>query len=81
MEINNDLQLLTGSMTDLRWFKENSKHLSDEFEGNFVAIKDENIVSFAPTIDILLEKLGRNNVDEGLVLIKHITPKGEIVIF
>jgi len=75
-----DLQLLTGSIADLNWLKENSGKLIDEFEGNFIAIKDKTVVGFAPDIQILFSKLRRKGVNEDLVLIKKITPRGEIII-
>ncbi|MFH1365093.1 MAG: DUF5678 domain-containing protein [archaeon] len=80
MEEMSDLQLLTGSITDLKWFKENSIKLVEEFEGQFIAIGDQKIVSFAPSIDILLGKLERKGVNENFVLIKKVTPNGEVII-
>lgn len=76
----NKEQLLADSVADLNWFKENSYGLREEFEGNFVAIKSKKIVGFAPNVEILLGKLKRRGVNVDLVLIKHVTPKGEVVI-
>lgn len=76
-----ELQLLTGSVANLQWFKENSNELTEKFEGNFIAIKEKCVVDFAPNINILLGKLKRKGVDESFVLIKKVTPQGEVVIF
>lgn len=76
-----ELQLLSGSIADLQWFKQNSKEITEKFEGNFIAIKDKDIVDFAPDVNILLGKLKRKGVDESLVLIKRVIPQGEVVIF
>jgi len=75
-----ELQLLSGSIADLKWFKENSPKIREDYEGEFVAIKDKKIIDSAPTAVILIKKLERRGGDSNLVLIKHITPKGEIVI-
>jgi len=76
----NELQLLMGSIADLNWFKDNSSSIKEKHEGEFVAIKDEGIVESAPKVDILIRRLEKKGVDSNLVLIKYVTPKGEIII-
>ena len=75
-----ELQLLSDSIVDLKWFKENSHKIREDYEGEFVAIKGKRIIDSASTAVILIKKLERRGGDSNLVLIKHITPKGEIVI-
>ena len=75
-----ELQLLSESIADLKWFKENSFKIREGYEGEFVAIKGKRIIDSAPTAVILIKKLEKRGGDSNLVLIKHITPKGEIVI-
>jgi len=76
-----DLQVLQDSINDLNWFKKNIQELSDKFEGQFIAIKNKDVVGFAPNVNILLGSLKRKGVDESFVLIKKVTPRGEVTIF
>lgn len=75
-----DIALLTGSISDLNWFRDNSEKLEEQYEGEIVAIKDKNIVAFAPTVDILFRKLEEKGVKQEEVLIKYISPSNQIVI-
>ncbi len=75
-----ELQLLNGSSTDLKWFLENSGDLREKYEGEFVAIKNQSVIEFGPNMSILTRKLEEKGEDSNLILIKFITPKGEIVI-
>jgi len=78
--MDEELKLLTGSIADLEWFKENSEKIRERYEENFVAIKNKSIIESAPLFSILIGKLEKEGVDSNLVIIKYITPKGEIVI-
>ncbi len=75
-----ELQILTGSIADLEWFQEHSNEIRDKHSGEFVAIKNKSIVGFALSSSALIKNLEKNGEDSNLVLIKHVTPKGEIVI-
>jgi hypothetical protein len=75
-----ELQLLTGSIADLNWFKENSASIGEKYEGEFIAIDNKKILESAPKIDILIRKLEKKGININLVLIKYVNPQGEIII-
>ena len=75
-----ELQLLSDSIADLKWFRENSAKLRERYGEKFIAIKSQAVVDSAPTAKILIEKLEKRGEDSNLILIKYVTPKGEIVI-
>lgn len=75
-----DLQILSGSIADLKWFQENSSKIKEKYEGEFIAIRNQEVIGFAPTAKILIKKLDKKGGNSNLVLIKYVTPKGEIVI-
>jgi len=75
-----ELQILDNSSADLRWFQENSDKLRAKYEGEFIAIKNQSVIDFGPTMDILIRKIEEKGEDSNLILIKFVTPKGEIVI-
>ena len=75
-----ELQLLTGSISDLNWFKQNSSSIKEKYEGEFIAIKDKKIIGFAPKVEILIKKLEKKGTNSNLVIIKYVTPKGETII-
>lgn len=75
-----ELQLLTGSIADLKWFQEHSKELVKSYEGKFIAIKSKSVVDSDINAVLLLKKLENQGEDSNLILIKHVTPKNEIVI-
>ncbi|MCX6748827.1 MAG: DUF5678 domain-containing protein [Candidatus Pacearchaeota archaeon] len=76
----NELQLLTCSSIDLKWFQENSEKLRANYESQFVAIKNCSVIDADKNASILIGKLEKKGEDSNLVLIKFVTPKGEIVI-
>lgn len=75
-----DLSLLSGTMSDLNWLKGCAKEINEKYEGEFVAIKDKSIITFAPSVDIILRKLKEIGINEGDVIIQYITPKNQIII-
>ncbi len=75
-----ELQIITGSIADLEWFQEHSNELRERYGGEFIAIKNKSIVGFASSSGALIKNLEQNGEESNLVLIKHVTPKGEIVI-
>ena len=75
-----DLQLFNEAFNDFNWFKENYIALKTEYEGEFVAIKNQEIVAHAPTTEILMTKIKERKIDESEVLIEYIPPRNMIVI-
>ena len=75
-----DLQLFNDAFNDFSWFKENYTALKIEYEGEFVAIKDREVVAHAPTTEILMTKIRERKIDGSEVLIEYITPRNMIVI-
>ena len=76
-----DLILLKESHSDLDWFQKNIEEIKKDFEGELVAIKQKKIIAFAPNVNLLIKKLKDNNVDDTEVIVKYISPEGQIVIF
>ena len=79
-DMREELAIINGSIADLEWFKKNFSNLRIEFPGELVAIKDQEVVGSAQNIQVLFGKLREKGVEENLVLIKRVTPQGEIVI-
>ncbi|MBU1204651.1 MAG: hypothetical protein KKA61_02155 [Nanoarchaeota archaeon] len=75
-----ELKLLNSSISDLNWFKENSKEIRKKHEGKFVAIKDSSIKEVAKDVELLIKKLDKKGIESNFVLIKYVTPKGVISI-
>lgn len=75
-----DLQLLTDSASDLNWLKENIKSVKEKFEGEILAIKNKEIVAFAPTVEILFRKLKEKGIEESEVIIQYVSSNNEVVI-
>ncbi len=75
-----ELQLISGSIADLKWFQEHSSIIQNEHSGEFVAIKDKKIVESDLSALALLKKLEKKGKDNNSILIKHVVPRNEIVI-
>jgi len=78
--IGNDLALLDKAFLDLEYFRKNFEDIRERLEGEFIAIKNQKIVAFAPDKSILIKKLKKEGIDESEVLIEYVKPKGEIII-
>ncbi len=79
--MRNELQLLSDSIEDLKWFQENSNKITEKYSGKFIAIKNKSIISASLNVNILIDNLEKTGIDSNLVLIKYINRKGEIIIF
>lgn len=75
-----ELKLLNSSISDLNWFKENSKDIRKKHEGKFIAIRDSSIKEVAKDVELLIKKLDKKGIESNFVLIKYVTPKGVISI-
>ncbi len=76
-----NIQLLTGSIANLRWFNESYPEIEQKFKGKFVAIKDEQILENSTSFDLLMEKLEKKGENSDELLIKRVSPMNEITIF
>lgn len=78
--MNKEVLLLDNSADNLIWFQQNLKKLLLEYEGHFIAIKDQKIVASANNVDFLIKKLDSEGIDSSEVLIEYLPPKNVIVI-
>lgn len=75
-----DLEMLQESNSDLIWLRNNMKSIRAKYEGEFIALKNKEIVAFAPNVDVLIRKLKEANVDENSVLVKFISLVNQIIV-
>ena len=78
--MKNDVTILADSMADLEWFREHSRKIREEYEGQVVAIKNKKIVASAQNSMILLNKIKQKKIDDSKVLIEYIPEKNEVLV-
>ena len=76
-----ELTILQEAHSDLEWMQTNAKDILDKYEAQFVAVQGKRIITFAPNVDLLMDKLKRMNVDANMVLVQYIYPRNQIIIF
>ncbi len=79
--MKSDIDLLNSTEKDLKWFQKNSKQIREKYANKIIAIENQNIIAIAPNFKELSQILKGKNIDESEVLIKTISPPGEITIF
>jgi len=75
MEDPEVLEILKRSGKDSEWFSKNYETLRSKFEGKILAIKNNDVVSEADTVEELLDKLEEKKENVGFLLIETIPPK------
>ncbi len=71
--MESELELLKKSENDLEWFDENYEELKEEYDNEFVAIKEEQIISHNKDFEKLLNKLKAMKENPANITIKYIS--------
>lgn len=72
MENSQILEILKRYEEDSRWVSEEYENLRGKYEGRVMAVRNRNVISYADTIEELVEKLERMGEDLGFLLIETI---------
>ena len=68
-----ELELLKKSEEDLEWFNENYEELKEDYDNEFVAIKEGNILAHNKDFEKLLNKLKTMKENPANITIKYIS--------
>ncbi len=79
--MKSDIDLLNSTERDLKWFQKNSKQIREKYANKVIAIDKESIIGVALNFKELSQILKNKEIDESEVLIKTVSPIGEITIF
>lgn len=58
---------------NINWFKEHQTELEEEYDNQFIAIENEEIISADKNLDILITKLKKMGKDPANTLIKFVS--------
>lgn len=73
MEDDEGLALLQSANKDSRWFSDNYKTILKEHDNQFVAVKNCQLVAFAPNFEGLIHDLEKKKINPALARIKYIS--------
>ena len=65
--------MLQNGRADLSWFDANLVMLRKEYDGQFIAFCNKEVIASDPSLDGLMSKLGKKNVDTSNVLVKFVS--------
>ena len=75
MEDSQILEILKKSEEDGKWVSEEYDKLRTKYEGKVFAVRNKNVLSYADTVEELVEKLEKMGEDIGFLLIETIPPR------
>jgi len=75
MEDSHILEILKKFEEDSRWVSEEYDKLRSKYEGKVFAVRNKNVVSYADTVEELVEKLEKMGEDVGFLLIETVPPR------
>lgn len=78
--MNQELETIKRIEEDNKWLQSNYEKIQEEFENEYVAIKDKNIVDRDKNFNALLRKLKKKDIDPAFILVEFIPKKGLKVI-
>lgn len=73
MAINEELNLLNNIDKDLEWFKKNINKLKNQFDDQFVAIKNRDVIESDRNMEGIIKKLRARNEEPSKLLIKFVS--------
>lgn len=73
MESQNIVQMLVSGRSDLEWFNSNSNRLTSEFNNQFIAFKDKDVVDADSDLNRLMLKLKEKDVDTSNIFIRFVS--------
>ncbi|MBI2668055.1 hypothetical protein HYX17_04795 [Candidatus Woesearchaeota archaeon] len=71
--MESELELLKKSEEDLEWFNENYEELKEDYDNEFVAIKEGEVISHDKDFERLLNKLKTMKENPAKVIIMHVS--------
>jgi len=75
MEDSQILEILKRSEEDSRWVSEKYEELRDKYEGKVFAVRNRDVISYADTVEELVETLEKMGEDVGFLLIETVPPR------
>lgn len=61
--------------SDIEWTTKNFAYLLKNYEGKYIAVKEEHVIADSDDYEELLSKLEKNRIDPRLVHIDSIAPR------
>lgn len=72
MENSQILEILRKSEEDSKWVSADFENLRNKYEGKVLAVKDKRVISYADTVEELVEKLEKTGENIGFLLIETV---------
>ncbi len=67
------VQMLIKGQNDLQWFDSNLDSLISEYNNQFIAFKDNDVLDSDPDLDNLMSKLHKKKVDTSNIFIRFVS--------
>jgi hypothetical protein len=75
------IELLKKSKEDFVWFQQNYGQLQEEHSGEYVAVRDKQVIDSDSDYFGLLGKLKDKSIDTAKVLIKKVLSAKEVLVY
>ncbi len=66
-------QMLVNGQKDLCWFESNLNNLRSRYNNEFIAFQNEEILEHDSSLDNVIDKLKKRNVDTSEIFIKFVS--------
>ncbi len=73
MEDNSITQMLVSGQNDLMWFESNLSSLISKYNNQFIAFHDKIVIASDSSINSLMAKLNKKEIDTSNVLIRFVS--------